>query len=309
MLSAFADYRAVWIEITKSAHGHGGPGWEFGSCLWSPSTNRDGRDYYRLMRDIKPKDLVLHFYRDKWPDGKSETRIAGMSIAAQRYKEIREQPPMPGDWADMSPYYRVQLRDYQPFPAPLPLRPFLQQYRDDLVRDLKENQPIHYPFYAYQDQLRTVQGGYLVRCTSALFVAIRQALNIEESHENEEPKARNDDSHAAYEEAKKRCQETHFFVRNPALIRAAKQKYGYICQVCQLDFEKQYGVIGKQYVECHHKNPLSELPDQEWERGVLTKVEDVTVLCSNCHRMIHRRRPALTIDELRPHVTKSYPWS
>jgi len=33
----------VWIEDTKSEHQHGGPGWEFGTCLWSPSTDEKGR--------------------------------------------------------------------------------------------------------------------------------------------------------------------------------------------------------------------------------------------------------------------------
>ena len=27
--------RAVWLEMTQSSHRHGGPGWEFGTCLWS----------------------------------------------------------------------------------------------------------------------------------------------------------------------------------------------------------------------------------------------------------------------------------
>jgi hypothetical protein len=52
---------AVWIEDTKSAHGHGGPGWEFGSCLWSPSRADGGIDYYALMREPAPGDLVIHF--------------------------------------------------------------------------------------------------------------------------------------------------------------------------------------------------------------------------------------------------------
>jgi hypothetical protein len=51
----------VWIEDTKtSAHGHGGPGWEFGTCLWSPSSNKIGVDQYALMREPKTDDLVIH---------------------------------------------------------------------------------------------------------------------------------------------------------------------------------------------------------------------------------------------------------
>jgi 5-methylcytosine-specific restriction protein B len=39
----------VWIEDTKSTYAHGGPGWEFGSCLWSPSANEIGNDQYAVM--------------------------------------------------------------------------------------------------------------------------------------------------------------------------------------------------------------------------------------------------------------------
>jgi hypothetical protein len=32
----FSAYDGVFVEITKENHAHGGPGWEFGTCLWSP---------------------------------------------------------------------------------------------------------------------------------------------------------------------------------------------------------------------------------------------------------------------------------
>lgn len=51
----------VWIEDTKTTtHGHGGPGWEFGSCLWSPSAYEGGSDHYALMREPQIDDLVIH---------------------------------------------------------------------------------------------------------------------------------------------------------------------------------------------------------------------------------------------------------
>jgi hypothetical protein len=59
------------------------------------------------------------------------------------------------------------------------------------------------------------------------------------------------------------------------------------------------GEIGRTFAEVHHLNPLSERPASEWTEAVLTKIADVAVLCANCHRMIHRRRPALSLDELR----------
>src|SRR3712207_7557670 len=45
------DVEWAWVEITPDDHGHGGPGWEFGTCLWSPSRNRTGDDRYRIMRE------------------------------------------------------------------------------------------------------------------------------------------------------------------------------------------------------------------------------------------------------------------
>ena len=75
------------MEITKSKHKHGGEGWEFGTCLWSPSRNRAGGDRYSLMREPRAGDLVLHFYRDAWPDGISETRLSGRSIVREKCRE------------------------------------------------------------------------------------------------------------------------------------------------------------------------------------------------------------------------------
>ena len=86
--------------------------------------------------------------------------------------------------------------------------------------------------------------------------------------------------------------------RNPKLIQRAKElyktKYGKLtCQVCGFDFEEEYGEIGKDYIEGHHTKPVSEMMD-----GEQSKPEDIAMVCANCHRMLHRRRPWLTIDEL-----------
>ena len=97
-LAAFGDYRGVFVEITRMDHGHGGPGWEFGTCLWSPAKNRADADRYSLMREPARGDLVLHFLRDPWPDG-IDTRLCGSSTAARPVQEVRQQPPTPGDWA------------------------------------------------------------------------------------------------------------------------------------------------------------------------------------------------------------------
>jgi hypothetical protein len=48
-LPAFDNFRGVWVEKTKASHGHGGEGWEFGTCLWSPATDKSGKRIYENM--------------------------------------------------------------------------------------------------------------------------------------------------------------------------------------------------------------------------------------------------------------------
>ena len=106
-----------------------------------------------------------------------------------------------------------------------------------------------------------------------------------------------------YEEGLRYQAERSFFQRNPQLVRQAKELYGCVCQVCRFDFAKTYGVLGQDFAEVHHLNPLSERPPEEWTAAVRTNVTEVAVLCSNCHRMVHRQRPAFSIEQLRTMVS------
>ena len=58
--------------------------------------------------------------------------------------------------------------------------------------------------------------------------------------------------------------------------------YGYVCQVCGVNFEQTYGAIGKDFIEVHHLYPVSQGEHQ------VNPIEDLIPLCSNCHSMIHR---------------------
>jgi len=86
--------------------------------------------------------------------------------------------------------------------------------------------------------------------------------------------------------------------RNTAVIKLAKerfmQRHGKLfCEVCGFDFKIHYGDIGEGYIEGHHTKPVSEMLENEQ-----TKVEDIALVCANCHRMLHRKRPWLSINEL-----------
>lgn len=74
--------------------------------------------------------------------------------------------------------------------------------------------------------------------------------------------------------------------RNRTAARQAKKFHGTRCQACDRDFAERYGEIGRDFIEAHHLRPIATL-----EEGVPVKYDvaaDFAVLCSNCHRMIHR---------------------
>lgn len=73
--------------------------------------------------------------------------------------------------------------------------------------------------------------------------------------------------------------------RDSRAAKLAKAHHGHQCQACTMTFAQTYGVIGEDFIEAHHLVPLSQIHLGE-ERAYT--VDDFAVLCSNCHRMIHR---------------------
>jgi 5-methylcytosine-specific restriction enzyme A len=72
-----------------------------------------------------------------------------------------------------------------------------------------------------------------------------------------------------------------------------------ICEVCGFDFAIHYGERGKGFIECHHTKPVATLAE-----GHKTHVDDLALVCANCHRMIHRGRPWLSVAALKELMTK-----
>jgi 5-methylcytosine-specific restriction protein A len=81
--------------------------------------------------------------------------------------------------------------------------------------------------------------------------------------------------------------------------RTARQKciehYGPQCSACGFDFESTYGEIGRNFIHVHHLQELSQLK----KTYVVDPIRDLRPLCPNCHTMIHRTHPAMTITSLR----------
>jgi 5-methylcytosine-specific restriction protein A len=87
--------------------------------------------------------------------------------------------------------------------------------------------------------------------------------------------------------------------RNQALVKKKKKQIvdstGRLeCEVCGFDFQSFYGELGEGFCEAHHLQPLSKMDGE-----VNTTLEDLAIVCSNCHRILHRNNPMLTISQLR----------
>ena len=74
---------------------------------------------------------------------------------------------------------------------------------------------------------------------------------------------------------------------------AAIKIHGTKCQICGFDFKNKYGYIGENYIEVHHKKPLFSLD----EKLIPNPETDLVTICSNCHRMIHRKKNDIITPE------------
>lgn len=101
------------------------------------------------------------------------------------------------------------------------------------------------------------------------------------------------------EEGEQYKSEATFRRRNTALIEAKKYISDYSCEVCGMNFEEVYGDIGRKYIIAHHKNPIGN-------RDVASKttMDDIALVCSNCHAMLHRTNPPLSVEELRTRLNQ-----
>jgi len=90
--------------------------------------------------------------------------------------------------------------------------------------------------------------------------------------------------------------------RSMVIVRSKKEyvlrNHGkLVCEACEFDFQRFYGDIGKDFIECHHRIPLANI-----KVSTQTTLNDLALVCSNCHRMLHREISTLTIDELRRRI-------
>lgn len=76
--------------------------------------------------------------------------------------------------------------------------------------------------------------------------------------------------------------------RNSQIVKLLKSSGSCVCEICSDDFKVRYGF---EYIEAHHKVPVSTKAAK-----VDVVLEDLALLCSNCHSAVHAHMRSGTED-------------
>jgi 5-methylcytosine-specific restriction protein A len=90
------------------------------------------------------------------------------------------------------------------------------------------------------------------------------------------------------------------YERNPKARATCIAHHGYICAVCGFDFVHVYGGLGKGFIHVHHVIPIGGI-GKEYK---IDPIADLIPVCPNCHAMVHRVEPPLTVEQLRKHISE-----
>jgi len=133
------------------------------------------------------------------------------------------------------------------------------------------------------------------RWTIRFSAAVVAILPTEEVIENKEPEV------IGYPEGSVVTVKANRYERDKRNRAAAIAIHGTACKGCGLEMDMRYGPIASGYVEIHHITPVSELGAEY----IIDPARDLVPLCPNCHAVVHRRIPPLTVSELRVLIAKA----
>jgi len=93
----------------------------------------------------------------------------------------------------------------------------------------------------------------------------------------------------------------HSYERNSEAREKCIKHFGCFCAVCGFGFEKNYGILGVNYIDVHHLIPLNQIKNEY----SVDPIKDLVPVCPNCHAMIHRGRKSISIEELKNHINNA----
>jgi 5-methylcytosine-specific restriction enzyme A len=90
------------------------------------------------------------------------------------------------------------------------------------------------------------------------------------------------------------------YERNPFARKKCLEHYGFSCVVCDFNFQKTYGDVGKEFIHVHHLTQVANV-GKTYE---VDPIKDLRPVCPNCHAIIHKRKTAFTIEEVKELIKK-----
>jgi 5-methylcytosine-specific restriction enzyme A len=89
------------------------------------------------------------------------------------------------------------------------------------------------------------------------------------------------------------------YERNPIAREKCLKHYGFNCCVCEFNFKEKYGEIGEDFIHVHHLQEISQIGKEY----VIDPIRDLRPVCPNCHAMLHIKKPAFTIKQLKVQIS------
>ena len=138
----------------------------------------------------------------------------------------------------------------------------------------------HIDYYKNLGPINNIEAIYDV------FKRIKKAENIYNEY--------NDESEEYFNEGKAKRVFVNIYERDKNSRKKCIEYYGYRCFACGLIMTKIYGEIAENFIHVHHLKELSNIK----EDYSVDPIKDLRPLCPNCHAIIHRKTPVLSIEEL-----------
>lgn len=264
-------------------------------------------DFSKSSNDKAVEKILFDFYKNKVNDLISFQLLAEQKLT---YQFIA---------------YLFFIKDSQKY-LPISQRKFDEIFEEIGIKDFKTSNNISWENYnTFLSIIKNVQSYLKIKdsnCTlldahSFLWILgnqmkTAQGINTQEtseptslpsqviqSKENIENVILEEDDELSFPEGKEIYRLHKSKERNTELIKIVKlnrlqKDKDLSCEVCNFSFSKQYGELGEGFIEAHHLFPISQLTEE-----TETKISDIALVCSNCHRMLHRKRPWITIEGLK----------
>lgn len=261
---------------------HGGEGWGFGECLWSPIKKQGSRSSWRFwenLLEVKKGDTIVHIC---WEGDYSY--FSGVSLALTDGYKSSERPPDPGQWGHNTEFYRVDLEDYVEMEFKVSLDDLFVYQKEPLIEFYKTLPKPKNVFYVLQGgKLRCLEGAYLSKCPPGLLeiffdtetcrdiVLLDQVVNVGEKRKIQNQRAGQQE-----------------------FSRMVKQNYSYMCCFPQCGITDKGHLVGAhiaRWTDNKQKRGnvsnglcLCSFHDKAFETGYFSLDNDFKIICGNICR-------------------------